>query len=244
MGRGISCLLPDLHLEQPRTTEEACPLKRRGDVETRIRSASPGGSLSFMTRKPPSMADYLAVEDERPFLSKAFHSRVFGGNFDDEDRLRYAKLIEERDPPRAEWLRLEVALHARAADDPAVIARFIELARMIGFDFAAELLRERILNCGSEKARDGGPRVRFSFACSKRWETLAPAESETESVRFCQQCKEHVYRCDTVEQAASRALAGQCIAIPHQLTDGGVENMEMGRPDPLGDWSRRLFPGF
>jgi hypothetical protein len=121
-----------------------------------------------------------------------------------------------------------------------VLARFIVLGRKIGLDYANLLLRDKILNCGSESAKRAAPRVRFAFACSKRWETLAPTDAE--SVRFCQQCKEHVYHCNTVAEAASRARAGQCIAIPKPLAERGVASEQLGRPDPLMAWVEHLFP--
>ncbi|PCC71838.1 diguanylate cyclase (GGDEF) domain-containing protein [Nannocystis exedens] len=183
------------------------------------------------------ISDYLSFADERPFIHKAQDQSL-----DDAGRLEYAQVVEGRDLARAEWLRLEVALHSRATDDPAVLARFIELSREIGFDYANLLLRDVIMNCGSETARQEAPRVRFAFACTKRWETLAPTDAE--SVRFCQQCKEHVYYCDTVADAETRALAGQCIAVPKRLSDGGaVESDVLGRPEPVADWGHRLFAG-
>ncbi|MCY1010144.1 hypothetical protein OV079_32180 [Nannocystis pusilla] len=190
-----------------------------------------------MAQAQSRISEYLSSEDERPFINKAY-----ARSLDDAGRLAYAELIEGRDPARAEWLRLEVALHSRPTADPAVIARFIALGRQIGFEYANLLFREVIMNCGSDSAKQERPRVRFLFACPKRWETLAPSESD--SVRFCQQCKEQVYYCDTVKDAETRALAGQCIAIPKQLSDGGVESHAMGRPDPTGDWAGRLFFGF
>lgn len=191
-----------------------------------------------MAREQRGIFDYLRVDDERPFLLKAFEHAL-----GDEDRIRYAELVEARDPERAEWLRLEVALRSRATDDPAVLARFIALSRAIGYDFVNMLLRHTILNCGSAEARKEPPRVRFAYACPKRWETLAPAESGSESVRFCQVCKEHVYHCDTVDEAGTRALAGQCIAIPKELSGGGETLAMLGRPDPIGMWAERLFQG-
>jgi hypothetical protein len=182
----------------------------------------------------PRIADYLGLDDERPFIHKAFEHAL-----GDADRLAYATLVEQRDPERAEWLRLEVALHVRAADDPDAIARFIALARKIGLDYANLLLRDMIVNCGSEGARAAPPKLRFAFACSKRWETLAPTDAE--GVRFCQQCEERVYHCDTVADAETRALAGQCIAIPKHLSDGGVESLALGRPDPVQTWADHLF---
>src|SRR5689334_14337325 len=112
---------------------------------------------SSVAQEPPRIADYLRIDDERPFIHKAFSHEL-----SDADRLRYAEVVEERDPERAEWLRLEVALHSRATDDPAVLARFIDLAPKIGLDYANLLLRDMILNCGSESAKKKAPRVRFA----------------------------------------------------------------------------------
>ncbi|MBL9103794.1 MAG: FHA domain-containing protein [Myxococcales bacterium] len=183
----------------------------------------------------PRLADYLAVEAERPFIRKAHDDAL-----DDADRLAYARLVEPTDPERAEWLRLEVALHARATDEPAVLARFIELARRIGLDYADLLLRETIMNCGREDLRRGPPRVRFAFACGKRWQTLASTAEP--AVRRCQQCDERVYHCDTLADAEARAHAGHCIAIPRRLADGGgSDELVLGRPDPVRDWADRLF---
>jgi two-component system cell cycle response regulator len=183
----------------------------------------------------PRVVDYLRLDDERPFLHRAFDQAL-----GDADRLRYAQLVEARDPARAEWLRLEVALHARATDDPAVLARFLELARQIGMEYVNLLLREVIMNCSSEAARHEPPRVRFGFACGKRWETLAPTDSA--GVRMCQQCSEPVHYCHTIAEAETRAVAGQCIAIPKPLADGGGgEGERLGRPDPVRQWSERLF---
>lgn len=217
----------------------APPSDERGDPAAAARrpSATRPSCYPFVVdQAQPRITDYLSLDDERPFLHKAF-----AGALGDADRLAYAELVERRDPERAEWLRREVALHARATDDPAVLARFIALAHKIGLEYANLLLRDMIMNCGSETARKEPRRVRFAFACSKRWETLAPTDAE--SVRYCQQCQERVYYCDTVDDAEQRAFAGQCIAIPKRLSDGGVETHQLGRPDPVRDWAGRLFAG-
>lgn len=180
-----------------------------------------------------SVHDLMQLEDERPYLLKAWENRL-----GDDDRVAYAAIVERRDPARAEWLRLELELHAHATADPEVLARFIALARQIGMDYANLLLREQILNCGQGK--DARPRVRFAFACPKRWHTLRPTEDD--AVRHCQHCNEKVYYCGDVAAAAERARAGQCVAIPRELSDGGVESLVLGRPDPVGDWAERLFP--
>jgi hypothetical protein len=61
-----------------------------------------------------------------------------------------------------------MALHSRATDDPAALARFIELGRGIGLDYANLLLRDMILNCGSEDAKAG------SASCPLRLRLLLP----------------------------------------------------------------------
>lgn len=188
-----------------------------------------------MAEQQRRLTEYLNSDAERPYIHKAF-AHALG----DADRLAYAQLVEQTDPECAEWLRLEVALHAQATDDPAVLARFLELARKIGLDYANVLLRDVIMNCGSDDARQSAKRVRFTFACTKRWETLAPTDSE--SVRFCQQCNERVYYCNTIADAETRAFAGHCIAIPKPLSDGGgMQEDVLGRPDPVRDWADRLF---
>lgn len=180
------------------------------------------------------ITEYLQSEDERAFIHRAY-----AGTLGDEERLAHALKIEATDPDRAEWLRLEVALHSRAADDPAEIARFIELGRRIGFDYVNILLREVIRNCSSAEARKGGPQVRFAFQCPKRWETLAPTADAT--VRFCQLCQENVYYSETIDDAEDHAFAGRCIAIPKPLSDGGVDDLVLGRPDRARMWADRLF---
>jgi hypothetical protein len=191
--------------------------------------------LTAMAKEKQGILYYLGMDDERSFVVKASDQRL-----SNEERLSYAALIEHKDPERAEWLRLEVSLHTRATQDPAVLHRFIELAREIGSAYVNVFFREALLNCGSEDAKSRGPQVRFAYACPKRWETLAPTEAE--SVRFCQQCNENVYYCRTTEEASTRVLEGQCIAISKRLPDGSVEGMALGRPNPAKFWAARIFP--
>ncbi len=187
-----------------------------------------------MTPENRGIFDYLRLDDERPFLLKAFDRLL-----SDEDFVAYAQLVEQKDPERAEWLRLGRALHSRATDDPAVRARFVGLANVVGFDYANVFFHELVLNCGHSDAKQQGPRVRFAFQCPKRWETLAPTESD--SVRFCQHCQERVYYCNTIADASSRAKAGECIAVPKEIANGVASRDVLGRPDPVGDWAWRLF---
>lgn len=189
-----------------------------------------------MTTKPRSLFDYLKEDAERPYLLAAFD-----GKLDESRRAEYARLLEERDPIRAEWLRLEMKLHSEATSDVAVHRRFRELSREIGPDFLRIVRRNDILNCGNgaqEKRR-----VRFSFICDRRWETLLPTENP--SARHCDACNSRVYHCSTVNEAEKHALAGHCIAVSYNLVDkaaGGGYRNAVGRPDPVGNWGENLFP--
>lgn len=189
-----------------------------------------------MATKPRSMFEYLNDETERPFLI-----RVFNGKFDDVGREEYAKVLEARDPERAEWLRLEMELYARATTDAAIHQRFRELSRAVGYDFLRLMRRSDVLNCG--KAVKEPRRIRFSFICDKRWETLLPTEKAHE--RHCNACNMRVYHCSTVNEAQTHAMAGHCISVSFELAEkgaGGGYRNAVGRPDPIRDWAEALFP--
>jgi len=178
----------------------------------------------------------LGDENERPFLLLAFE-----GKLDDPQRLAYAKVLDGKDPGRAEWLRLEVQLHSQATSDPNVHRRYGELGRQAGYDFLKIMRRSDVLNCG--KGAHEPRRVRFTFICDKRWESLHP--TETDNVRHCSVCNEKVHHCTTVPEAENHARAGHCIAVSYSLVDkaaGGGYRNAVGRPNPVADWSEKLFP--
>lgn len=188
------------------------------------------------TKKTRSMFDYLSDKAERPYLMAALD-----GKLDDTGRLAYAKMLDDRDPSRAEWVRLEVKLHSHATEDANVHRRFAALGREIGYDFLRMMRRNDILNCG--KGAGETRRVRFSFICERRWETLHPTEDP--QVRHCNTCASRVYQCATVPEAESHARAGHCIAVSRDLVhDGAGRNYDnmVGRPDPIGDWAEKMFP--
>lgn len=189
-----------------------------------------------MTINPRSLFEYLSDEQERPFLLLAFD-----GKLDNLKRLDYAKVLEAKDPARAEWLRLEVQLYSQPTNDPNVHRRYGELGRQAGYDFLKIMRRNDVLNCG--KGAKEPRRIRFSFVCDKRWETLHPTENA--DVRHCNVCNERVHHCTTVPEAENHARAGHCIAVSFALVDkaaGGGYRNAVGRPDPIGDWSEKLFP--
>jgi uncharacterized protein (TIGR02996 family) len=183
-----------------------------------------------------SLFEYLSDDEERPYLIPAME-----GKLDDAKRLAYAALLDGRDPARAEWIRLEVALQAQATADKNVHRRFGELGREVGYEFQRIMRRTDVLNCG--QGANEPRRVRFAFICEKRWETLHPTENA--SVRHCNACDSRVFHCSTVREAEIHARAGHCIAVSYDLVDkaaGGGYRNAVGRPDPVGDWSEKLFP--
>jgi hypothetical protein len=182
-----------------------------------------------------TLFDYLADERERPWLVRALERTL-----DDAEREAYAALVAPHDPDRAAWLRLEVALHASAAADPADRARFDRLADACAVDWVRILRRDTVLNCGA--AVDRPRRVRFAFVCERGWETLAPTADAR--VRACDDCRRDVHRCDSLAEAEAHARRGDCIAVPRDLVAGidGFDARHMvGRPDPVGHWAERLF---
>lgn len=189
-----------------------------------------------MTANPRSLFEYLKNEAERPFLMKALN-----GGLDDLARLDYANVLDSRDPERAEWLRLEVRLNSQATSDVAIHKRFRELSRAVGYDFHRLMRRGDVLNCG--RAIEEPRRIRFTFICDKRWETLLPTENANE--RHCDACNMRVHHCATVNDAQAHVMAGHCIAVSHTLVEnaaGGGYRNAVGRPDPLQDWANILFP--
>lgn len=181
-----------------------------------------------------NLFECLADEVERPFLVQAF-----GRALTDEERERYAEALAGRDPARAEWLRLERALHSRAADDPATWRRFDALCEALAGDWIRLLRRDSLLNCGQGPAEPR--RVRFARVCDRRWESLAPTEDAR--VRACEACEQRVYHCESVGEAEAHAREGHCIAVSGELVaaaGGDTRNM-LGRPDPVARWAERLF---
>ena len=85
----------------------------------------------------------------------------------------------------------------------------------------------------------------FHFLCPKNWEKLETTEQE--GVRYCSDCKEQVYLCQTDEEMLAHAKAGHCVAkfLP---ADRSPEINFVGRPkEPLvidGIYSRELAKSF
>lgn len=189
-----------------------------------------------MSRGARSFFEYMNDEAERPFLMKSLN-----GGLDDLARLDYANVLDSRDPERAEWLRLEVRLYSQATTDESIHRRFLELSRVMGYEFQRFMRRSDVLNCG--RALEEPRRIRFAFICDKRWEVLSPTENAHE--RHCSSCNMRVYHCATVNEAQAHAVAGHCISVSNALVEKGVGRSyhnTVGRPDPVQDWANKLFP--
>ena len=60
----------------------------------------------------------------------------------------------------------------------------------------------------------------FEFECPRYWDTLT--ETDKETVRYCEECKENVFLCETPADFVTHGEQGHCVAIsnecvPHQL---------------------------
>jgi uncharacterized protein (TIGR02996 family) len=113
-------------------------------------------------------------------------------------RLIYADWLEERDDPRAEFLRLEAQLaglkgRRTRKQRHKVQKRLRELRAAIRPEWLARLDRTAIENC----------QVQFAFRCPKRWEKLQ--ETEDSRVRFCEACGKNVHFCGTVAEARQQS---------------------------------------
>jgi hypothetical protein len=60
----------------------------------------------------------------------------------------------------------------------------------------------------------------FEYKCPREWKSLAPTESE--SVRFCDECHQNVYMCESPEEFVRNGKQGRCVAVPVEAVPGNV----------------------
>jgi len=74
---------------------------------------------------------------------------------------------------------------------------------------------------------------KFKFVCPKTWDSLAA--TRTDGVKFCDECKKHVYLCNSEADLQSHAVKGQCAALKSE--DGpfvvGKPDTGYGKPQTL-----------
>lgn len=86
----------------------------------------------------------------------------------------------------------------------------------------------------------------FRVGCPKQWEELAPTDNP--GVRFCGQCEQHVYFCETDSETIAHARLDHCIA--RELPDASeLPRVVLGQPgirspitpeqDQAGQWNVR-----
>jgi uncharacterized protein (TIGR02996 family) len=204
-------------------------------IESGSRIRVGGMSLQIVLQElaPESIADAT----EQRFLD-AIRQRPD----DPEPRAVYADWLEEHGhAQRAEFLRLQLAAGAAtSAADPAftrAAARLAELAGQVGDGWRVLVAMSFIepKTCRSRGAAAGttDPALGFELVCPMRWDKLEPTERE--GARLCRACNTEVTYCTTIEQAATAAQAGRCIAIDlgNRRSRFDLERpMMVGRPAP------------
>ncbi len=160
-------------------------------------------------------------------------------------REAYRAFLASRGDVRAELFSCEAALSddGLSGEERARLrVRFAELlASKDHSDFWNLVGRKSALrNCGAAAASG---KVRFSFQCPERWESLEPTSNP--EVRSCPRCEETVRLCRTREEAESEARRGGCIAVSWALTEKVRNALSLyvtGRPDPVKLWADAIFP--
>ncbi|MBA2539839.1 MAG: zinc ribbon domain-containing protein, partial [Deltaproteobacteria bacterium] len=103
---------------------------------------------------------------------------------------------------RAEFLRLDCVLAQMSPEDPRYAhtrRRLLELAPRISVDWRSRVSRSLIEGCTTTTGR-----------CPAYWRALP---SDSDDVRNCNVCGEHVFYCVTIDLARSRTASGQRVAL-------------------------------
>ena len=229
---GISRRGGELVVEDLRVDVQRLPT-RTIESGSRIRV----GGMSLEIALQELVPEYVADATEQSFLD-ALRQRPD----DPATRAVYADWLEERgQAQRAEFLRLQLAAGAAtSAADPAFTrasARLAELAGRVGDGWrvlvAMSFIEPKTCRSRGAAAEGTGPALGFELLCPMRWDKLEPTDRE--GARLCRACNTEVTYCTTIEQAATAAQAGRCIAI--DLGTGRRQYdlerpMMVGRPAP------------
>jgi uncharacterized protein (TIGR02996 family) len=207
---GLSRRGGELYAEDLRTGVTKAPTRAIGPRD-RIRVG--GMALQVALRE-------LLPEDVFDPTEQRFLDAIRRRPDDPETRGVYADWLEERGHARrAEFLRLQLAAGAATrATDPEFArasARLAELAGQVGDGWRVRVAMSFIEpeTCPSRgpAAEGSGPGVGLELVCPMRWDQLEPTDRE--GARLCRACNTEVTYCTTIEQAATAAQAGRCIAI-------------------------------
>ena len=136
---------------------------------------------------------------------RAFIRAILSDPTDEVSRLVYADYLDERDDPRGQFLRLEVA---EARGEPHDGDRLAELRRRLDADWLTQVERPAVEKCPL-------PVLKFAYRCPKRWDHLRLTEDE--SVRHCDTCDRPVFYCRSIEDAKDHAADGHCVAVSRHV---------------------------
>jgi uncharacterized protein (TIGR02996 family) len=136
--------------------------------------------------------------------------------------LAYADWLDEHNDPRAEYIRLQARREALTPDDPeraGIDDRLRELGKGFNPYWVAFFDRPPVEHCTPE----------FTYRCPKRWPDLNLTREV--GVRYCGECEQSVYYCDTIAEAQDHASRGRCVAVALTVTRtaGDLDS----RPDDL-----------
>ena len=141
---------------------------------------------------------------------EAFLRAITANPDDDVLRLVYADWLEEQGDPRAEFLRLDCALAGKAEgtmENAATKARWRELRENFDPSWLIQIARPPLENC------------QFRFRCPEKWSKLQLTQHE--EIRFCDNCREFVFYCTSINEAKEHARQGHCVGRRRPEPDSG-----------------------
>lgn len=215
---------------------------RTGVMKLPTRALRPGAQVRVAGMALAISLAELAPEHVADETEQRFLDDIRQRPDDPGTRAVYADWLEERGQAlRAEFLRLQLAAGvATSAADPDFAhasARLAELAPQVGDGWRVRVAMSFIepRTCptrrpvGGWRAPKPEPALGLELVCPMRWDMLEPTDRE--GARLCRACNTEVTYCTTIEQAATAAQAGRCIAI-----DLGTsrERYDLERPSMLG----------
>lgn len=171
---------------------------------------------------------------------EAFIREILTNPKDDVARQVYADWLEEQADPvasaKAEYLRVTVELAGLKGDEKMpgqVLLRW--LASRLDRSWLAIVSHLAVENCAAERvAPKGRYPLRFDYPCVRGWQDLQTTADPT--VRFCDNCRQHVHYCKTIDSARDHACLGHCVAVDLSVDrrQGDLEPTRIVRVGMLG----------
>ena len=162
-------------------------------------------------------------------MDNDFLAEIADNPTDESTRLVYQDWLEEHGDERAEYLRLQTELMQFDPKDRKREKVRQKLRKLQGKlmhswrDWLLSVSRAKIENCFEREnrlwdAREEGKELTFEFECPQDWAKLSPVDDAADpTIRFCDQCRKHVYFCENIPEAENMADWGQCVAVDESL---------------------------